>query len=502
MANWKKVIVAGAEAELLNIDVTNAVTASAFKGDGSALTGLIHPTYNVQDGQFSEVSFTALDNTKLGDIEADADITDTQNVVAALTAGANITIAADGTIAGTADTQDLSIVGHTISLTNGGSVTVPDNNTHLTTADVRGKFTAGANITIVGGAIAGTADTQLSTSDVRGKFTAGTNVSISAAGVISSIDTNTDTNTWRDEYILPVSVVHATEVGALHATDALRVSGKSVSLYKGDGSSETITTQDTHLSTSDVRGKFTAGANVSISAGGVISSTDTNTNTNTQLSGNKVKDFVGEMLDNNTETGINVTYDDATHTIDFVVATQNPSLGGDVTGLGSTNTVTKLQNVAITKAEVNQLANIGTSTISSTQWGYLGGSNQNVKTNSNVTHNNLTLTGNLDVQGTTTTLHTANLNIEDKFILLASGSETTVDAGIIFQNNKDGSGEAFVYDSATTRPAWSTTGVAFNATSVAPTSFIPRVFDEDASQSVINERGSIKIKGEDIFIYS
>lgn len=43
--------------------------------------------------------FTDADHTKLNGIEASADVTDTANVVAALTAGTNITIAADGTIA-------------------------------------------------------------------------------------------------------------------------------------------------------------------------------------------------------------------------------------------------------------------------------------------------------------------------------------------------------------------------------------------------------------------
>ena len=44
-------------------------------------------------------TFTDADHTKLDAIEASADVTDTDNVVAALTAGTNITIAGNGTIA-------------------------------------------------------------------------------------------------------------------------------------------------------------------------------------------------------------------------------------------------------------------------------------------------------------------------------------------------------------------------------------------------------------------
>lgn len=40
MPNWKKLIVSGSDAALSNLDVTNAVTASFFVGDGSGLTGI------------------------------------------------------------------------------------------------------------------------------------------------------------------------------------------------------------------------------------------------------------------------------------------------------------------------------------------------------------------------------------------------------------------------------------------------------------------------------
>jgi hypothetical protein len=40
MPNWKKLIVSGSDAALNKLNVANAVTASYFKGDGSALTGI------------------------------------------------------------------------------------------------------------------------------------------------------------------------------------------------------------------------------------------------------------------------------------------------------------------------------------------------------------------------------------------------------------------------------------------------------------------------------
>lgn len=57
----------------------------------------------------------------------------------------------------------------------------------------------------------------------------------------------------------------------------------------------------------------------------------------------------------------------------------------------------------------------------------------------------ITIPGNLTVQGTTTTISSSVLEIADQFILLASGSNTNVDGGLIIQNAVNGSGHAFGY---------------------------------------------------------
>tara|TARA_R110002167_G_scaffold133808_1_gene319068 strand:+ start:120 stop:1469 length:1350 start_codon:yes stop_codon:yes gene_type:complete len=72
------------------------LAANALPKAGGAMTGAI-TTNSTFDGRD-----VATDGTKLDGIEASADVTDTTNVVASLTAGSNITIAADGTIASTA----------------------------------------------------------------------------------------------------------------------------------------------------------------------------------------------------------------------------------------------------------------------------------------------------------------------------------------------------------------------------------------------------------------
>jgi hypothetical protein len=95
----------------------------------------------------------------------------------------------------------------------------------------------------------------------------------------------------------------------------------------------------------------------------------------------------------------------------------------------SAASVTEISN--LTADEGAQLENIGTTTISATQWGYLGAMNQGVTNSSNVQFANMVVTGDLTVEGSRTELNVANLNVEDQFILINSGS-AGADAGIIF----------------------------------------------------------------------
>ena len=108
---------------------TNTANAALPKA-GGAMTGAI-TTNSTFDGRD-----VATDGTKLDGIETSADVTDTTNVVASLTAGSNITIAADGTIASTASgggetlAQTLALGNTTggtdLVVSTGDSITLPD----------------------------------------------------------------------------------------------------------------------------------------------------------------------------------------------------------------------------------------------------------------------------------------------------------------------------------------------------------------------------------------
>jgi hypothetical protein len=122
----------------------------------------------------------------------------------------------------------------------------------------------------------------------------------------------------------------------------------------------------------------------------------------------------------------------------------------------------------------------------------------------------LTLTGNLVVLGTASFQNTQNLLVADRFVLFASGSNTTGDGGIVVQQGTQNIGELYGYDSGTTR--WGFTS-SFNATD---NSFAPAVYAGAVETSAVapsaaplyggasNGFGTIHVDSNtgDIFIYA
>jgi hypothetical protein len=107
--------------------------------------------------------------------------------------------------------------------------------------------------------------------------------------------------------------------------------------------------------------------------------------------------------------------------------------GGDITTTAATATIFNANATTINLGSAATTLNLGA-----------GSGNTTV-------NNNLVVTGDLTVNGTTTTVNTTNVLVEDKFILLASGSTAGTDGGIIVQNAVAGTGFAFGYDTADDR---------------------------------------------------
>lgn len=78
----------------------------------------------------------------------------------------------------------------------------------------------------------------------------------------------------------------------------------------------------------------------------------------------------------------------------------------------------------------------------------------------------ITFNNDVVVQGTASFQSTTNLQVADRFVLFASGSDSTGDGGIVVQQDTQDVGELFGYDSGTSR--WGVTG-SFSADSSAYT---------------------------------
>lgn len=120
--------------------------------------------------------------------------------------------------------------------------------------------------------------------------------------------------------------------------------------------------------------------------------------------------------------------------------------------------------------------NIGTTDATTISIGKSGTSTVNV-------NNNLVVTGDLTVNGTTTTIDTTNLLVEDKFALFASGSDTNTDGGIVIQQ-ADSTGYALGVDASADR--WALQNNASpTTTTITPDAFVG-VIQEGTAAPVSN----------------
>jgi hypothetical protein len=152
------------------------------------------------------------------------------------------------------------------------------------------------------------------------------------------------------------------------------------------------------------------------------------------------QDIVGAMLSGNTESGIAVTYDDTLGKINFDVNDPVITLSGDVAGSA---TMTNLGDVSIsTTIQANSVA-LGTDTTGNYVASLVAGTGvtlannsgetatptisigQAVSTTSDVTFNDVVVSGNLTVSGTTTTVNTETINLADNIIVLNSNEAGT-----------------------------------------------------------------------------
>jgi len=117
-----------------------------------------------------------------------------------------------------------------------------------------------------------------------------------------------------------------------------------------------------------------------------------------------------------------------------------------------------------------------------------------------------TITGNLTVNGSTTSISSSNLLIADRFALFNSGSSATGDGGFLVGSGSAGSGSAFIFDDSEDRFGVQVdTQLGQDAVSGVPEAYASLyVLTANTGSATYNVKGNIKTDDGtgDIFIYS
>ena len=131
--------------------------------------------------------------------------------------------------------------------------------------------------------------------------------------------------------------------------------------------------------------------------------------------------------------------------------------------------------------------------------------NQNVNVNAlgtgdSPTFANLTISGDLTTLGTVTNVNSSDLNVEDKFILLNSGSATG-NSGLIVQNSStQGLGTSLHWDDTAKRWGLDYAGANANTDVISSDAHLAAVVTSDDAN--YQKVGNIRIDGEDAYIYT
>lgn len=468
---WKKIIVSGSQAELANLVVDSNVTASAFSGDGSGLTFV---GTGIASSSAQVVSYIDSQDVNLGGISGSSlDVTGASNL-------ASLTVSGDSSFAGI----------------SGSSLDITGN------AKIDGNLVLGGNITIG----------DQSTDNIQ----FGGEVSSSILPKVDqAFDLGSTSKTWNELHVQTISG-----------------SAISASYFEGDGSRLTnITVSQAATVTSTFTSQTSVAVNHNFDSKNVTvtvydsndvqiipaSVTLTNTNTATVTFDTATSGFIvvakgGHIVSGSVDAS-NISGFDAAVVAALPAGTVSGSVQVDITQTTgytsfSSSIASDIAGISTDFADITNKPTLISSSIAGDNQGQIkvNGVNVNVtdlQTSSSPTFASLTLTGDLFVQGSTTSIETANLLVEDKFILLNSGSGATTEGGIIIDEG-NGAGHAFVFDNDTSRFGF-TGSLAHNATSVAPDAFVGAVIDIDAGHADIAEyqkNGNIKVDSGTIYIYA
>ena len=435
----------------LNVE---SVISSSAQIDGEFLNT------NGDDVVSSSIQITITDTTGFATLSSSLQSTDT-SIAARVTAIESFSSSLDSTYASDSElTAVSSAFDSTINSLNTADVSEDSSNKYYTDVRVKTKLTAedvvsGSNSdvkTFLGISASDISDVEAFSqsgtySGLRAQSTTAADVDLGfvtneSKATMFTGATLTGNSTAPSQSVSDNSTkIATTEFVQARITDIIGNAGStldtlgelSASLSEDSGALSTLTTTvGTKLAKasnlSDLQNAATARGNLGVDASGADNSTDvtlagsynylTIADQAITLGQVDASADISNLTTSNVTEGTNLYYTDAkvktklnTETVVSSSAqiTNGSSLvsssiqvfsGGDISGSVDNLTVQKVQGVALTSAEATQISNIGSETISSTQWEYLGASDQNVKTNSDVTFNTITGSG-IEITGVT-----------------------------------------------------------------------------------------------------
>ena len=496
MAKWQKIIVSGSDAELnsLKVGISQSITTSpsttflsgsfsgSFQGDGSGLTNI--PASGIQGLNLSQIATGSV--TASVDINGDIfKITSGSNTLfklkgnGGLECGSNVTASGDFSHAEGINTQaignyshaegsDAQAVGYA-SHAEGYNTIASGSFSHANGVGAQaigdGSHSEGVNTQAIGNnSHAEGADTQAigNNSHAEGENTRAIGDGSHSEGINNQAIGNYSHAEGRDS-ISSGSFSHA------EGNDT-----RAIGEYTH---AEGYSTQAIGIS-SHAEGWQTLTSGSYSHAEGI--GTITNENTEGQHAEGKYNIntpdallVIGNGVDDANRSNLAEFYTSSVIFNSAITASSfSGSFYGDGTGLtGISATTASNITPAITSGNVNNniLTANGDGTVTGESNLTFDGSKLTITGDAQV--NNLTVTKDLIVIGTASFQETTNVTVADRFVLLASGSNSSGSGGIVVQQNTQGIGEAIGYNSPTNR--WGLTS-SFDATqpSFTPSSMI------------------------------
>ena len=544
MATWKKVIVSGSDISQLNNDsgfiasVGGGIISSSAEGSTQGTLALNGVDVDVNGMQAADSpTFVAVTANLTGNVTGN--VTGTADT-ASYVAGASV----DGVVA----TATALATGQNFSAT--GDVTAP-----AVSFDGTGAVTLAMSIStdaVTSGSIAdgNVTSAKIAADSITVAQLSGSAV-ITAAEGIGSNDVDTAVPTAAAVKAYADSVVGASDLDFAgdSGTGAVDLDSQTFTVAGGDGLTSAATGQTVTLVISEsgvtndmlegsigndklsnssitigdqstsLGGTITAFSGSFTGDGSALTGVTADTLPNSITDGNGIADFtfngssaasVAVQIDGSTlavsATGVKVADAGVTET---QIATSVAGTG--LSGGAGTALSVDYGSLANTAAQGNVTIEVAGTT---NEIEITGGGSAALGTSRTITvglPDDVTISGDLTVLGTASFQDTQNLAIADRFILLASGSNTAGDGGIVVQQTTQDIGDVFAYENSVTR--WGI-GTAFNASdnSYTPDAFMAAVIntagndpnDADAPDARYEKKGNLYVasNSEDIWIYS